>query len=234
MEVCRTYCTGKVVVLEQLVKLADHPFSLRPACRLHYTSHIPLVMGCLGIFVNFVSRQQPGSLFVAGVCTAYQCRVEAGWNQRLLSSNRTVDIAAHWVMSPIPGLLQYMHMAHVNFWRLWYRWSDIFQAIPALVGTSLEIRSAFRFTIRYPATFPRPSKVLTVSHPVNAWKSGNDLHTCSNAHNDSSDVDVLDSRLWTTFNEYWRGNKALERPKEVPTHQCLLILWWPKQTLGCM
>ena len=96
MEVCRTYCTGKVVVLEPLAELADHPFSLRPACRLRYTSQITLVMGCLSIFVNFVSRQQPGSLFVAGVCAAYHCRVEAGWNQRLLSSNRTVDIVAHW------------------------------------------------------------------------------------------------------------------------------------------
>lgn len=92
--VYRTYCTGKIAVLQQLAELADHPSSLQPACCLHYTGQIPLVMRCLGIFLNFVTRQQPGSLLVASVFATYYCRVAAGWTQRLPSSNRT-DITDH-------------------------------------------------------------------------------------------------------------------------------------------
>ena len=94
------------------------------------------------------------------------------WIKLLLSSNRTAGIAFS-LMSLVPGVLQYM--AHVKFWRPWCRSSDKFHSIPSWWNISWN--STFRLTIRYPTTFPRPAKALTVSQPENVRKPGSDLHT---------------------------------------------------------
>jgi len=76
-------------------------------------------------------------------------------------------------MSLVPAVLQYM--AHVNFWRPRCRSSDKFHSIPSCWNISWNF--TFRVTIRYPTTFPRPAKALTVSQPENARKPDSDLHT---------------------------------------------------------
>ena len=63
------------------------------------------------------------------------------------------------------------------------------------------------------------------------WSS----HTCSNPLNYSWDIDALDSGLWTTFNEYWRRNKALEGQKK---YQHISVFWYyddrNKPRFSCM
>ena len=85
MEVCRTYCTGKIVVLEQLAELADHPSSLQSS--LLSSLHWPNPTG--DAMSGHLSKLRNQTVFAT-----YYCRAAAGWNQRLLSSNRT-DITAH-------------------------------------------------------------------------------------------------------------------------------------------
>ena len=137
------------------------------------------------------------------------------------------------LMPLVPGVLQYM--AHVNFWRLWCRSSDKFYSIPSCWNISWN--STFRVAIRYPTTFPRPAKALTVSQPENAWKPGSDLHTIAPTLST-----ILETSMYLTLvcephlmNTAQGRNKTFASQKK---YQNISVFWyyddWSKPLSSCM